>query len=962
MSSPPGAFGADHPEAYIPGDRRRALREGRDLPDRASGAALFADISGFTPLTEALVAEHGARRGAEELSGALATVFGAVLGDLHRVGGAVIYFSGDAVTCWLDGDDGSLAVAAGLAMQEAIARVGLVPTAGGGSVRLAMKVAVAVGSARRYVVGDPGVQLLDVLAGRLMDTLAGVEAVARSGEVVVSVPGATALGDRVGWGERRATADGVGAVVVARLARPVDVPQVSERVGDLPEALTRQWLLPAVYERLRAGRGDFLTELRPAVPVFVRFTGIDHDDDPDAPAKLDAFVRAVQHVVDGYGGNLLQLTIGDKGAYLYCVFGAPVAHEDDPARACAAAWDLLTLEGVTAARGISIGIARGSTRAGTSGHRFRRTFTCLGDPTNLAARLMAKAPPGSVYVSEPVAAAAEARHAWAPLAPMAVKGKAEPVLARALLGTARTDVTRHARRDRPMLGRDDVLAELRRALQDATEGRGRVVGVTGEAGLGKSRLIAELLAEVTPDRATVGIGEAQTFGVSTGYHAWRSVTLDLFGLPTDADAATQLAAFTAGVVEIDPALALRAPLLGALTGTDLPDNALTAALSPELRKGSLELLVAQLLSRSSRRHPLVLVLEETHALDPLSADLLDVVIRQAVALPILLVAAYRPFAAPDTPPWLQTLRTSPHAREVVLTELTGDAAAALVDATATRVLDLDGAVPDALRRTVLDRTQGNPFHIEELLAYLRVRDVDVHDEAALAAVDLPDSLESLVLSRIDALPEQPRRTVKVASVVGRTFDTTTVDDAAPDLEHLVGPSVLVLTERDLVVPEPTALDYAFRHVVVRDVAYDSLPFAVRAALHERIGDHVAAVAGPDVDRRRVLDLLAHHYWHSGNDARKREVLPRAGDAARRAGAHAVAVMHYERLLTLLDGAAALPVLRSLGEVQELAGSWPAAHASWTRVLDEEVRAGHRGGAGWARVARAELARKHGDVG
>ena len=475
-------------------DRRRALRDGRELPDRAHGSAVFADVSGFTPLAEALVAAHGPRRGAEELSAALETVFGEVLGELHAVGGSVIYFSGDAVTCWIDGDDGSLAVACGLAMQQAIGRVGLVETPGGGSVRLALKVAIAVGSARRYVVGDHTVQLLDVLAGRLMDALAAVEAVCGSGEVVVTSVTADRLGDRVVLGDVRVLPDGTRSFVVTAQTHPPVVPPVHDRVGDLPESETRKWLLPAVYERLRAGRGDFLTELRPAVPVFVRFTGIDHDDDPEAPAKLDEFVRAVQHVVDGYGGNLLQLTIGDKGAYLYLVFGAPVAHEDDPARACAAALDLLALDGVTAARGISIGVARGSTRAGTNGHRMRRTFTCLGDPTNLAARLMAKAPPGAVYVSEPVAAAADARYAWEPLAPMAVKGKAEPVLARRLVGTTRTDVTRHARRDRPMLGRDDVLADLRRSLQEATQGRGRVVGVTGEAGLGKSRLVAELLA------------------------------------------------------------------------------------------------------------------------------------------------------------------------------------------------------------------------------------------------------------------------------------------------------------------------------------------------------------------------------------------------------------------------------------------------------------------------------------
>lgn len=162
----------ENPEAYIAGDRRRALAAGTSLPERTSGAALFADISGFTPLTEALVAELGAQRGAEELSSILDRLFDELLGHVMEHGGSVISFSGDAVTCWLDGDDGLLATSCALAIQRAMTGAGSVRLASGRELQLAMKVAVAVGDARRFVVGDPRVQLLDVLAGALIDALA----------------------------------------------------------------------------------------------------------------------------------------------------------------------------------------------------------------------------------------------------------------------------------------------------------------------------------------------------------------------------------------------------------------------------------------------------------------------------------------------------------------------------------------------------------------------------------------------------------------------------------------------------------------------------------------------------------------------------------------------------------------------------------------------------------------------
>ena len=187
----------DDPEAYIARDRRWALSSHLDMPDRVEGSALFADISGFTPLTEALANELGSERGAEELTANLGRVFHAVIDELHRRGGDVIYFSGDAITCWLDGDDGTRATAAGLAMQEAMARVGRIRTPAGTEVQLALKVAVAVGRARRFVVGDPQIQLIDVLAGAMIDDLAEAEHHADKGEVVLETAALAALEGRV---------------------------------------------------------------------------------------------------------------------------------------------------------------------------------------------------------------------------------------------------------------------------------------------------------------------------------------------------------------------------------------------------------------------------------------------------------------------------------------------------------------------------------------------------------------------------------------------------------------------------------------------------------------------------------------------------------------------------------------------------------------------------------------------
>ena len=160
----------------------------------------------------------------------------------------------------------------------------------------------------------------------------------------------------------------------------------------MTEDQKRAWLLPPVYQRLHSGRGEFLAELRPAVALFVRFTGISYDEDPQAPSNLNTFIIEVERILARLEGSLIQLTIGDKGSYLYAAFGAPIAHEDDPARGAMAALEIRA----AASRldyhlDVQIGITLGRMRTGAYGSATRRTYGVLGDAVNLSARLMSHA-------------------------------------------------------------------------------------------------------------------------------------------------------------------------------------------------------------------------------------------------------------------------------------------------------------------------------------------------------------------------------------------------------------------------------------------------------------------------------------------------------------------------------------------------------------------------------------------
>ena len=947
------ALAVDEPDAYLPRDRRRALLEGASLPDRVRGAALFADISGFTPLTETLAAELGAQRGAEELTASIGRVFHAVIEELDRLGGEVIYFSGDAITCWLDGDDGARAVAAAVGMREAIERVGRIVTPGGTEIQLALKVAVAVGAARRFVVGDPDIQLIDVLAGRLIDALADAEHHADKGDVILDRSAVEALGPRVTVGARRG--DG-SAVVLDRLLVPVErVP--AAQPPPLPEELVRPWLLPAVYERIRTGRGEFLAELRPAYPVFVRFAGIDYDDDEEAIEKLDGFVRQAQRIFARFGGNVLQLTLGDKGAYLYGVFGSPIAHEDDAARAAAAALELRELEKTTGARDLQIGIAHGRLRSGTYGHAMRRTFVCLGDAVNLAARLMSRAPAGAVYVGDAVRRAAGEAFVWRQLDDLTVKGKSAPIVAHELTGSLERASRRRLRFELPLAGRLEELAALEGAMARAAAGNGQAIGIAADAGMGKSRLLAEFIRDLRRRGLAVAVGECQSFGTSSAYFVWREIWRQLLHVEDDLEGEAQIDALRATVEAIDPGLVARLPLLGAVLGLEIPDTELTATFDAKLRKTSLEDLLAQLLQALSAPAPIVLVLEDCHWIDELSRDLLEALLRATTTSTVLVLVAYRPAAARGGDLGIERM---PMFEEIALTELSTDEIGQVVRARVEQLVGAGAEASDELVELVAARAEGNPLYVEELVGYVKSRGVDLTDPSAVAEVELPESLHSLVLSRIDRVPEAPRRTLKVASVIGRVFRAPVLPEVYPDLGTLdaVRDNLGRLRGADLVRLDREADEaYLFKHVVTQEVAYESMPFAVRTSLHRRVGRHLERTS--DEAGGGDLDLLAYHYWRSDDGAKKVEYLGKAADAAQAAYANSAAIEYLERLLPLLDEAARAEALLKLARILTLTGDLARAGEAGRRARDAAEAVGDASAVGWCEVALGEVARRQG---
>jgi class 3 adenylate cyclase len=819
-------------------DRRAALAEGDTLPDRSSGSALFVDISGFTPLTAALAEELGPDRGAEALTNHLNHVYGALIDQVHAYHGSVIGFSGDAITCWFDGDDGRRAVTAALAMQKVMEDLNQADEPGDFGESIGIKTAVAAGSARRFLVGDPHVSYLEVLAGSILDRTAEGEKLAAQGEVLISKEVRDALGDDLQILGERAGAESQPFFLAGSLAQPAAADPWTD-VPCLATDVTQQWILPPVFQRLGLGEGQFLSELRPAVAVFLKFGGIDYDGDEEAREKLDQFVRWVQSLLERYGGSLFQVTLGDKGSYLLMVFGAPIAHEDDMARALSAAVDLQQPPPHLSFVGdIQIGVNRGQIFAGAYGGPQRMTYGSLGDAVNVAARLMEQAAPGQILMPERLGSLIAKEFQYLPLGRRQMKGLMGPIAVASLKGRCGDGdgqaLSRTAVED-SIVGRGAEKAVVEEMLNALAGGESGVLVVEGEAGIGKSSLVAQL----TSQAQTLGLlnfeGAGDAVEQTSPYFAWRRIMRLVFDDPDQSDAEME-ERVVSHLQAIDPDLPRLAPLLNAVLPVNLPDNELTEAMIGEVRADNLQdLLVSILVARASKA-PCVLILEDAHWLDSASWALSRIVARDVT--PLLLVIATRPQDPPSAD--FVHLRNGPSSRVVTLDLLDADEILAIIG----KRLGVDN-LPRSIAKLILDKAEGHPFFGEELAyalrdaGYLRIENGRAElaaSEQELERLTFPDTIQGVITSRIDRVTPQQQLTLKVASVIGRMFAYRILHDIYPieNSDRELHSNLEILEKLDITpleAPDPE-LAYIFRHIITQEVTYGLLTFAQRKRLHQ----------------------------------------------------------------------------------------------------------------------------------
>ncbi|MBX3010181.1 MAG: tetratricopeptide repeat protein [Caldilineaceae bacterium] len=934
--------------AYLASDRRRALAAGHMMPEATHGATLFADISGFTPLTTALVRTYGPRRGADELTRQLNVVYTALISEVERYGGSVIGFSGDAITCWFAASAPAShqalvaatrqATTAALAMQTAMQTYQQIHLPTGDTITLAIKTAVAAGPAKRFAVGNPTIQLIDVLAGSTLDRMAATEQMAQQGELLLDEATAHLLqpGTTISeWRMHAITAERFAVVSALQpLAVPVDLPLRTE----IPPAEATAWVLPPVYARLQNEGERFLAELRPAAALFLKFTGLDYDGDSAAATKLAQYIQWVQGIVNHYEGALIQLTTGDKGTYLYAAFGAPIAHDDDIRRAVTVALELRSppphCSFITS---IQIGVSQGAMRVGAYGSRSRQTYGVLGDETVVAARLMTQAMPGQIVVSQIIADAIGDEFRLQPLGEVKLKGKATAQPLYAVLQPLVQQRQLYDLYPTPLVGRTTELTQLMDELTAVYQGgQGRLVRVEGSAGVGKSHLVAALARQAQQQDFAIVSGACQSTNQDTAYFAVRLALRSLLALdtletnPVDA----QIAQVTTTITALNAAWSLRLPLLRDALALPIPDNATTAAFDAKLRYEALISLIVDLVQHAAQRQPLLLIFEDIHWMDEASQGVVLALARLVQRAPLLLLLVQRP-PVRDQDAFLGEVAALTPQRHLALEELSPAGIAALVQQRLNPSQETSSTrLPvSALALSLIQaQTQGNPFFAEELVDALRdsahlqltasqwdlsaalthrlrtsgcLARVDgvevVAASAPLSTVDLglPSTIQGVILARLDRLPEPIKLTVKVASVIGRLFSHELLLRAHPVQlgQEMLTQQLETLLQRDFARVEQPAPRHAylFKHNITQEVIYQTLLTDQRQELHLAVARTLESLQ-PD----NVEDLALHFYNSDMQQTPVRDkalhYLDAAGLRAKHDYANETALSYFNRAL------------------------------------------------------------------
>ena len=625
--------------------------------------------------------------------------------------------------------------------------------------------------------------------------------------------------------------------------------------------------------------------------------------------------------VERYGGTIARL-MGDA---ILAFFGAPAAHEDDPQRAVLAG--LAIIENIApfrkkllAERGLDfdvrVGINTGLAVVGDVGSDTAGEYTAMGDAVNLAARMEQTAAPGTVQIAQDTYALVAPLFDFKPLGGISVKGKHKPVPAFKVLGRKAIpgSLRGHSAQglSSPLVGREDELESARAAVNRLAAGRGGILAILGEAGIGKSRLISELRTASEDELDPLGNnslkarwleGQTLSYGQTISYWSFQQIFRDYAGISKEDSELVALGKLEQAIQQLfDEETIEILPYLASLLSIEVSGEYARRVeyLDGEALGRQVYRATYLFFQRLSKLSPLVLLLDDLHWMDASSASLLEHLFPLVEQVPLLICVLSRP---DRTTPAAKLIE---HASDQFKSHLTViDLAPLSIEDSrhlAQNLLEIEG-FPDESRQMILEKADGNPFYLEEILHDLIEDGYLSRDPATglyrvarnISRVEVPDTIQGLLITRIDRLDERLKHVVRRAAVIGRTF-LYRILNAIVDDDHELEQELDELQNIDLIqeVQRLPEMEYIFKHALAQEAAYEGILLEERREVHSRVAAAIEHLMGDRLDE--FYGLLAYHYSAAEDWEQAQEYLFKAGDQAGRIAADVEALTLYRQAI------------------------------------------------------------------
>ncbi|MFN2609737.1 MAG: adenylate/guanylate cyclase domain-containing protein [Actinomycetota bacterium] len=819
------------------------------------GSMIFADISGFTALSEKL-AKQG-RMGAEELVSVINSTFDRLLAVAYEENGSLLKFGGDALLLFFADYHHQVRAARSAArMRQELRSIGKIQTSKG-SVSLKISIGIHSDLFQFYLVGDSHHDL--VITGPAATSTVSMEATATGGEILLSPQTAVALPIKHLGNEKGAGVLLQGVPDVDSSAPPQFIPTSSDIAIHIPLAI-REHLV-------QGGEG---AAHRLVTVMFIHFDGVDAlfrasgvETVRDAVHEL---VTEVQRAANKHGVTYIDSDIDTDGGKIYLAGGAPITKDDDEGRMLLAAREIIEARTEIPVR---IGINRGHVFTGDIGPSYRRTYTYMGDAVNLAARVMARASKGQLLATEGVIERTPLRFETQGLEPFTVKGKVEAVRAFEVgryLGRKEQSGTKTR-----MVGRERELETLWTAVRDS-DSAGRLVEINGEAGFGKSRLLDELRTTVAAGTRIIS-SRCEQYETNTPFSSIKSVLRDGLGIDLqDADPVAERK-LRQQVQDHAPSLTPWVPLIGIPLGLEITPSHESELLEDRFRKSKMLSATSELL-RAILPGPTIFIFEDAHWMDEASSDLLGQLVADVGTTRWTIATARRPIG-----PGFNAAKS-----ENAVTIDVGPVSEESVRELINEVTRNSPLLPHQID-AIVQRAGGHPMFVEQLIGWVASGQTDV----------LPDNLEQAISIKIDQLPPKDRTILRKLSVLGNSF----AKSLASEILELDIQSENPFLQLDAFI-EDDGQDLRFRNALLRDAGYWALPYKTRQELHAAVGEKLES-SGDIEEQAATLSL--HFYearrfdkvWKYGLDGAKH---------SQKVFAQAEAVRLYERAV---DAAKKTPV-------------------------------------------------------